>query len=50
MKDDIESTKRLMGVLVRQPPKPHEDMKMGKKKPIKSPDRSPETKGPTDKR
>jgi len=30
--DDIEKTKRLMGALVRMPPKPHEDMKIGKSK------------------
>jgi zona occludens toxin (predicted ATPase) len=29
---DIEGTKRLMGALVRMKPKPHEDMKVGKKK------------------
>jgi hypothetical protein len=30
--DDLEKTKRLMGALVRQPPKPHEAMKIGKRK------------------
>jgi hypothetical protein len=36
---DIEGTKHLMGALVRQSPKPHEDMKVGKskKKVAKSP-------------
>lgn len=29
---DIEATKRLMGVLVRMKPKPHEEMKVGKSK------------------
>jgi hypothetical protein len=29
--DKIEDTKRLMGALVRMKPKPHEDMKVGKK-------------------
>lgn len=29
---EIEKTKALMGVLVRMKPKPHEDMKVGKKK------------------
>lgn len=27
----LEDTKRLMGALVRMKPKPHEDMKVGKK-------------------
>jgi hypothetical protein len=30
-KDDLGDTKRLMGALVRMKPKPHEDMKVGKK-------------------
>jgi hypothetical protein len=30
--DDIEKTKKLMGALVRMKPKPHEEMKVGKKK------------------
>lgn len=30
--DRIEDTKRLMGALVRMKPKPHEAMKVGKKK------------------
>jgi hypothetical protein len=29
---EIEETKRLMGALVRMKPKPHESMKVGKKK------------------
>jgi hypothetical protein len=29
--DQFENTKRLMGALVRMKPKPHEDMKVGKK-------------------
>jgi hypothetical protein len=29
---DVDATKRLMGALVRMKPKPHEDMKVGKKK------------------
>jgi hypothetical protein len=29
---DLDETKRLMGVLVRMKPKPHEEMKVGKKK------------------
>jgi hypothetical protein len=28
---DLEATKQLMGALVRMKPKPHEDMKVGKK-------------------
>ncbi|MEH2470211.1 hypothetical protein V1281_000542 [Nitrobacteraceae bacterium AZCC 2161] len=28
---DLEKTKSLMGALVRMKPKPHEDMKVGKK-------------------
>jgi hypothetical protein len=28
---EIESTKRLMGALVRMKPRPHEEMKVGKK-------------------
>ena len=29
--NEIEQTKRLMGALVRMKPKPHEEMKVGKK-------------------
>jgi hypothetical protein len=29
--DDVEGAKLLMGALVRMKPKPHEDMKVGKK-------------------
>jgi hypothetical protein len=41
--DDLKATKKLMGSLVRMKPKPHEEMKIGKKakptkkKPTKSP-------------
>jgi len=31
-KDDLEEAKRIMGVLVRMPPKPHDEMKLGKRK------------------
>jgi hypothetical protein len=31
-KDHLLETKRLMGSLMRMKPKPHEDMKVGKKK------------------
>jgi hypothetical protein len=30
--NDLKETKRLMGALVRMKPKPHEDMKVGKRK------------------
>jgi hypothetical protein len=30
-KNDLEATKRLMGALVRMPPKPHDEMKVGRK-------------------
>jgi hypothetical protein len=30
-KDDLDETKKLMGALVRMKPKPHEEMKVGKK-------------------
>jgi hypothetical protein len=33
--DDLEATKRLMGALLRQPPKPHDEMKLGKKRKAK---------------
>jgi hypothetical protein len=38
---NIEQTKRLMGALLRMPPKPHSEMKLGKPttKPIKTPAR-----------
>ena len=29
--DPLEKTKKLMGALLRQPPKPHEKMKLGKR-------------------
>ena len=32
---DVEATKRLMGALVRMKPKPHEDMKLSGRKPVK---------------
>ena len=37
--DRIEATKRLVGALLRMPPKPHSEMKLGKlrAKPVKSP-------------
>ena len=34
--DKLEDTKKLMGALVRMKPKPHEDMKVGKKAKKKS--------------
>jgi hypothetical protein len=30
-KESLDDTKRLMGALMRMKPKPHEDMKIGKK-------------------
>jgi hypothetical protein len=30
-KDDLKETRRLMGALLRMKPKPHEEMKVGKK-------------------
>jgi hypothetical protein len=30
--DDLAQTKRLMGTLLRMPPKPHSEMKIGKPK------------------
>ncbi len=32
-RDDIGAAKKLMGALLRQPPKLHEDMRLGKIKP-----------------
>ena len=32
---ELDDTKRLMGALVRMKPKPHEEMKVGKTKPVK---------------
>jgi hypothetical protein len=34
--DDLQETKRLMGALVRMKSKPHEEMKVGKKRAKKS--------------
>lgn len=42
--EELTATKRLMGALVRMKPKPHEDMKVGKKKPAKR--QSAKRKGP----
>lgn len=39
---DLDETKRLMGALIRQPPKLHEDMKVGKAKPKKDEKASPQ--------
>jgi hypothetical protein len=37
--DDLRQTKKLMGALLRMPPKPHSEMKLGKPtaKTVKSP-------------
>ena len=39
-KSDLEKTKELMGALIRQPPKLHDEMKLGKRKAesVKSPE------------
>jgi hypothetical protein len=34
--DDMVRTKRLMGALGRLPPKQHKDMKIGKRKPLRT--------------
>ncbi len=47
-KDDLEEVKRIMGALVRMPPKPHEKMKIGK--PRRKQPASPKTKGTPPKR
>jgi hypothetical protein len=33
-KNPLDNTKRLMGALVRMKPKPHEEMRVGKKKKV----------------
>jgi len=48
--DELESTKRLMGALVRMKPKPHDEMKVGKSIQVpgtttKAPKRGPKPKG-----
>jgi hypothetical protein len=45
--EQIKQTKRLMGALLRMPPKPHSDMKIGKPKTKKdeSPDKNKAGKG-----
>lgn len=30
-KENLEKTRKLMGALLRQPPKPHKEMKLGRK-------------------
>ena len=42
--DDLRGTKRLMGALVRMKPKPHEEMKVGKKKVAKQAQRNKGTR------
>jgi hypothetical protein len=32
-KEDLDQTKRLLGALLRMPPKPHDQMKIGKRRP-----------------
>jgi hypothetical protein len=43
--DDLDKTKRLMGALVRMKPKPHEDMKAGKKAKKKRAKKTPPKRG-----
>jgi hypothetical protein len=40
-KDGLEQTKSLMGALVRMKPKPHEEMKVGKKAKKSQPKKKP---------
>jgi hypothetical protein len=42
-RDDLDRTKKLMGALMRMKPKPHEEMKIGKKAKKKS---KPKKKSP----
>ena len=46
-RDEVQATKRLMGALLRMPPKPHSEMKVGKSKakPTKSPYQNPTAAG-----
>jgi hypothetical protein len=41
MTKELDGTKRLMGALVRMKPKPHEDMKVGKKAKKAKPKKKP---------
>jgi hypothetical protein len=43
--NSLKATKRLMGALLRMPPKPHSEMKLGKS--TEWPDKSPVAKRPT---
>jgi hypothetical protein len=45
--EEVANAKRLMGALLRMPPKPHSEMKLGKSKgkPTKSPGRNPTSAG-----
>jgi len=40
-KDDLDQTKKLMGAVVRMKPKPHEEMKVGKKAKKSKPKKKP---------
>jgi hypothetical protein len=42
--DKLEATRRIMGALVRQPPKPHGKMKIGKRKAAKKNSTAPKPK------
>jgi hypothetical protein len=43
--DDLKGAKALMGALVRMKPKPHEEMKVGKKGAAKKPKKASPKKG-----
>lgn len=44
-RDDIGAAKKLMGALLRQPPKLHEDMKLKKARKKAEPENTPEAPG-----
>jgi len=47
-RDELDEARRIMGALVRMPPKPHDQMRLGKPrgKPKKSPAKRKATKPP----
>lgn len=47
--DDLDDTKRLMGALVRMKPKPHEELKLGKKRELGKPSPRPRSRQKKDK-
>ena len=50
MKKDLDETKKIMGSLVRMPPKPHEEMKLGKRPRPKLKDQEKSNRGDAKKR